>query len=129
MPTFRSRVQFPSPAPKNYMTNLHEKNCIPCRGGVVPFDTSEIHRYLKKIDGWNVKKNEDEIYFLEKNFTFKNFFESQKFVNEVGNIAESQGHHPDIIFGWGYAKVKIFTHKIKGLVESDFILAAKINKI
>ena len=58
-----------------------------------------------------------------------NFFESQKFVNEVGNIAEAQGHHPDIIFGWGYAKVQIFTHKIKGLVESDFILAAKINKI
>jgi len=61
--------------------------------------------------------------------TFKNFSESQKFVNEVGNIAESQGHHPDIAFGWGYAKVHIFTHKIKGLVESDFILAAKINKI
>ena len=84
---------------------------------------------LKKIDGWDVKKKENEIYFLEKNFTFKNFSESQKFVNEVGNIAELQGHHPDIIFGWGYAKGQIFTHKIKGLVESDFILAAKINKI
>ena len=84
---------------------------------------------LKKIDGWDIKKKENDIYFLEKNFTFKNFSESQKFVNEVGNIAESQGHHPDIIFGWGYAKVQIFTHKIKGLVESDFILAAKINKI
>ena len=129
MPTFKSRVQFPYSAPKNYMTNLHEKNCITCRGGVVPFDTSEIHRYLKKIDGWNVKKNEDEIYFLEKNFTFKNFSESQKFVNQVGDIAEKEGHHPDIIFGWGYAKVQIFTHKIKGLVESDFILAAKIDKI
>ena len=68
---------------------------------------------LKKIDGWDVKKKENEIYFLEKNFTFKNFSESQKFVNEVGNIAESQGHHPDIIFGWGYAKIQIFTHKIK----------------
>ena len=70
-----------------------------------------------------------KIYFLERNFIFKNFSESQKFVNEVGNISEVQGHHPDIIFGWGYAKVQIFTHKIKGLVESDFILAAKINKI
>jgi len=110
------------------MSNLHEKNCIPCRGGISPFDISEIHKYLKKVDGWDVKK-ENEIYFLERNFTFKNFSESQKFVNEVGNIAESQGHHPDIMFGWGYAKVKIFTHKIKGLVESDFILAAKINKI
>ena len=111
------------------MNNLHQKNCIPCRGGVLPFDVSEIHKYLKKVDGWDVKKNNNEYYYLEKNFTFKNFLESQKFVNKVGNIAESQAHHPDIIFGWGYAKIKIFTHKIKGLVESDFILAAKIDKI
>ena len=111
------------------MVELAEKNCIPCRGGVSPFDISEIHKYLKKVDGWDVKKNKDEIYFLEKNFKFKNFSESQKFVNMVGNIAETEGHHPDIIFGWGYATIQIFTHKIKGLVESDFILAAKINKI
>ena len=111
------------------MNDLHQKNCIPCRGGVLPFDASEIHKYLKKVDGWDVKKNNNEYYYLEKNFTFKNFLESQKFVNKVGNIAESQAHHPDIIFGWGYAKIKIFTHKIKGLVESDFILAAKIDKI
>tara|TARA_B100000809_G_scaffold227241_1_gene239454 strand:+ start:112 stop:447 length:336 start_codon:yes stop_codon:yes gene_type:complete len=111
------------------MNDLHQKNCIPCRGGVLPFDTSEIHKYLKKVDGWDVKNDNNEYYYLEKNFTFKNFLESQKFVNKVGNIAESQAHHPDIIFGWGYAKIKIFTHKIKGLVESDFILAAKIDKI
>ena len=110
------------------MEDLHKKNCIPCKGGMPPFDISEIHKYLKKIDGWDVKKK-DEIYFLEKKFIFTNFSDSQKFVNEVGNIAEDQGHHPDIIFGWGYANVQIFTHKIKGLVESDFILAAKINKI
>ena len=111
------------------MSDLHNKKCIPCRGGVPSFDISEIHKYLKKIDAWDVKKNEDESYFIEKNFKFKNFFESQKFTNEVGNIAETEGHHTDIIFGWGYAKIKIFTHKIKGLVESDFILAAKIDKI
>ena len=111
------------------MSDLHNKKCIPCRGGVPSFDISEIHKYLKKIDEWDVKKNEDESYFIEKNFKFKNFSESQKFTNEVGNIAEIEGHHPDIIFGWGYAKIKIFTHKIKGLVESDFILAAKIDKI
>ena len=110
------------------MTDLHQKNCIPCRGGISPFVISEIHKYLKKVDGWDVKKN-DEVYFLEKNFKFKNFSESLKFINEIGNIAEAEGHHPDIIFGWGYAKIKIFTHKIKGLVESDFILAAKIDKI
>tara|TARA_B100001123_G_scaffold377345_1_gene444731 strand:- start:429 stop:764 length:336 start_codon:yes stop_codon:yes gene_type:complete len=111
------------------MDDLHQKNCIPCKGGVLPFEISEIHKYLKKVDGWDVKKNNDEYYYLEKNFTFQNFLESQKFVNKVGDIAESQAHHPDIIFGWGYATVKIFTHKIKGLVESDFILAAKIDKI
>ena len=111
------------------MSALHNKKCVPCQGGVSSFDISEIHKYLKKVDGWDVKKKENETYFSERNFTFKNFSESQKFINEVGSIAESQGHHPDIIFGWGYAKVQIFTHKIKGLVESDFILAAKINKI
>ena len=111
------------------MTYLHKKNCIPCRGGIPPFDISEIHKYLKKVDGWKVEKNENKIYFLEKNFKFKNFAESQRFVNEVGNIAETESHHPDIIFGWGYAKIKIFTHKIQGLIESDFILAAKIDKI
>ena len=110
-------------------TSLDEKNCIPCKGGVPPFAISEIHKYLKKIDGWDVKKKEGEIYFLEKKFIFENFIESQKFVNQVGNIAEKEGHHPDIIFGWGYALVQIFTHKIKGLVESDFILAAKVDKI
>ena len=111
------------------MSDLHKKDCIPCRGGVPAFDISEIHKYLKKVDGWYVNKNKDEYYFIEKDFKFKNFSESQKFINEVGNIAEDQGHHPDIIFGWGYAKIKIFTHKINGLVESDFILAAKIDKI
>ena len=111
------------------MKNLDQKNCIPCRGGILPFDISEIHKYLKRVDGWDVKKNKNETYFLEKNFKFKNFSASQKFVNIVGNIAETEGHHPDIIFGWGYATIQIFTHKIKGLVESDFILAAKINKI
>tara|TARA_B100001013_G_C24467031_1_gene385844 strand:+ start:362 stop:703 length:342 start_codon:yes stop_codon:yes gene_type:complete len=111
------------------MSDLHQKDCIPCRGGVPSFDITEIHKYLKKIEGWDVKKNKDENYFLEKNFKFSNFAESQKFVNDVGVISEKEQHHPDILFGWGYAKIQIFTHKIKGLVESDFILAAKIDKI
>ena len=111
------------------MSDLHQKDCIPCRGGMPSFDITEIHKYLKKIDGWDVKKNKDENYFLEKNFKFSNFAESQKFVNDVGVISEKEKHHPDILFGWGYAKIQIFTHKIKGLVESDFILAAKIDKI
>ena len=111
------------------MSDLHEKNCIPCRGGVIPFDISEIHKYLKKVDGWDIQKNKKENYYLEKKFKFRNFLESQNFVNEVGKIAEAQGHHPDILFGWGYAKIQIFTHKINGLVESDFILASKVDRI
>ena len=110
------------------MSDLHNKTCIPCRGGVPAFDISEIHKYLKKVDGWDVKKNENNSYFIEKNFKFENFLESQKFINQVGNIAESEGHHPDIIFGWGYAKINITTHAIEGLSENDFILAAKIDK-
>jgi len=111
------------------MSDLHNKNCIPCRGGISVFDLTEIHKYLKKVDGWDVKKNKENSFFLKKNFKFKNFLESQNFVNKVGNIAEKENHHPDISFGWGYVEVKIFTHKINGLVESDFILAAKIDKI
>ena len=116
------------PAPIS-MSDLLNKKCVPCEGGVLPFDISEIHKYQKKVDGWDVVKNTKEIYFLEKNFKFKNFIESQKFVNEVGKIAEIEGHHPDILYGWGYAKISITTHAIVGLSENDFILAAKIDKI
>ncbi len=111
------------------MTDLHKKKCIPCEGGTPSFNLEEIHKYLKKIDGWDVKQNEEKSYFLEKEFKFKDFKNSQIFINKVGEIAETENHHPDIFFGWGYAKIKIFTHAIKGLAESDFILAAKIDKI
>ena len=111
------------------MTDLAKKKCVACDGNIPPFDTTEIHRYLKKVDGWHVKSNEDKSFYLIKNFKFKNFLESQKFVNQVGNISEEENHHPDIFFGWGYCEVKIFTHAIKGLSESDFILAAKIDKV
>ena len=112
------------------MTDLINKKCLPCEGGISPFDISEIHKYQKKVDGWEIIKNEKNIYLLEKKIIFKNFEESLKFVNEVGKISEEEGHHPDIIFGWGYAKINITTHAIEGLSENDFILAAKIdNKI
>ena len=101
---------------------------MPCEGGVLPFDVSEIHKYQKKVDGWDITKGDDKIFFLSKKFKFENFLKSQKFINKVGEIAEAEGHHPDIWFGWGYAKIKIFTHAIKGLHESDFVLAAKIDK-
>ena len=111
------------------MTDLSKKKCVPCEGNIPPFDKSEIHKYLKKVDGWKVESNQDKSFFLAKKFLFKNFQESQNFVNKIGNLAEEQNHHPDISFGWGYCKVKIFTHAIKGLAESDFILAAKIDRI
>ena len=111
------------------MNDLADKKCIPCEGGIPNFDLTEIHKYLKMVDGWDVNEDNLDGFYLIKNFKFKNFIESQKFVNKVGNIAEEEGHHPDIWFGWGYVKIKIFTHAIKGLHESDFILAAKIDKI
>ena len=111
------------------MSELFEKKCVSCEGGVSAFDISEIHKYQKKVDGWDIFKNDKNIYHLEKKFKFKNFLESQNFVNEVGRISEEEGHHPDILFGWGYAKINITTHAIEGLSENDFILAAKIDKI
>ena len=111
------------------MSDLTEKKCLPCEGGVLPFDISEIHKYQKKVDGWDLAKDNKEVFFLSKKFNFDNFLESQKFVNEVGKISEEEGHHPDISFGWGYAEIKITTHAIQGLSENDFILAAKIDKI
>ena len=111
------------------MTDLLQKKCKSCEGGISALDISEIHKYQKKIDGWEVKSNEKKIYFLEKKFKFKNFLNSQKFINEVSKISENEGHHPDILFGWGYAQIKITTHAIEGLSENDFILAAKIDQI
>ena len=111
------------------MTDLYKKECISCDGSVPPFDISEIHRYIKKVDGWIVENNNKKNFYLIKEFKFKNFSDSQSFVIKVGNISELEGHHPDVYFGWGYAKIKIFTHAIKGLSESDFILAAKIDRL
>ena len=111
------------------MSDLANKKCVPCEGNIPPFNPEEIHKYLKKVDGWDVKSDDQKTYYLLKEFKFKNFLESQNFVNKVGQIAEKEGHHPDIWFGWGYAKIKIFTHAIKGLHESDFVLAAKVDRI
>jgi len=110
------------------MNDLLKKNCVPCEGSIPPLDLSEIHKYQKKVDGWDVKKNEKEIFFLEKIFKFKNFINSQNFIIKVGEISENENHHPDILFGWGYAKIMVTTHAIEGLSENDFILAAKIDQ-
>ena len=114
---------------KKIMSDLANKKCVPCEGNIPPFNAEEIHKYLKKVDGWEVFEDKIDGFHLIKNFKFDDFLKSQEFVNKVGQIAEAEGHHPDLWFGWGYARIKIFTHAIKGLAESDFILAAKIDKI
>ena len=107
------------------MSGLSLKECVPCRGGVPPLGEEEIAKLLPEVEGWEVINN----HHLKKSYRFSNFRESQEFVNRVSDLAEEQGHHPDISFGWGYADVSIWTHKIDGLTESDFILAAKIDQL
>ncbi len=106
--------------------NLAEKRCTPCRGGVPPLEPDEAARYLTQAPGWELSGEATEIHGAYK---FKNFAESLDFVKKVGELAESEGHHPDVSFGWGYATVSLRTKKIKGLHENDFIMAAKINNL
>ena len=106
------------------MNELADKQCIPCRGGVPPLPGDEIAKLQAQLDGWEVVNQ----HHLRKEYKFEDFKESQAFVNRVGELAEEQRHHPDICFGWGRAEITIWTHKIDGLTESDFILAAKIDQ-
>lgn len=107
------------------MSELSSMQCVPCRGGVPPLQGDEIKRLLAQVNGWEVVSE----HHLQKNYGFSNFREALEFVNRVGELAEEQGHHPDICFGWGKVEITIWTHKIDGLTESDFILAAKIDKL
>jgi 4a-hydroxytetrahydrobiopterin dehydratase len=106
------------------MTELAGKSCVPCRGGVPPLPRAEAEGYLRQTPGWALV---DDGKRIERTFKHKNFKEALAFVNRVGALAETEGHHPDITFGWGYARVSLHTHKIKGLHENDFIMAAKID--
>ena len=107
------------------VSELAAKTCIPCRGGVPPLKGAELKALERQVPGWNVV----EEHHLEKTFRFPDFRSALEFVNRVGNLAEEQGHHPDIFLAWGKVGVKIWTHKIDGLTESDFILAAKIDAL
>ena len=107
------------------MSALADRKCVPCSGGVPRLRGEEIERYRTELRDWEVV---DE-HHLQKRFKFDNFREALAFVNRVGELAEAEGHHPDICFGWGYAEIKIWTHAIDGLSESDFILAAKIDRL
>jgi 4a-hydroxytetrahydrobiopterin dehydratase len=108
------------------MTELATKTCTPCRGGVPPLGRAEAEAYLEQADEWQLL---DDGKRIERRFKFKNFREALAFVDRVGALAEAEGHHPDISFGWGYAAVSLHTHKIRGLHENDFIMAAKINRL
>lgn len=107
------------------MTDLSEKNCVPCRGGVPPLKGEELRALAAQIPGWSVV---DE-HHLRVEFEFPDFARALAFVNRVGALAEEQGHHPDINLAWGKVEITLWTHKIDGLTESDFILAAKISRL
>lgn len=108
------------------MSELAEKTCVPCRGGVPPLGSAEIAKLHSELNNdWNVVAE----HHLQKEYKFPDFRTALDFTNQVGAIAEEQGHHPDIYLAWGRVEITIWTHKIDGLHESDFILAAKIDRI
>ncbi len=106
------------------MSDLAAKQCVPCRGGVPPLKGEPLLALEKQVSDWKVV---DEHHLL-KTYAFPDFAKALAFVNRVGEIAEEQGHHPDIYLAWGRVDIKTWTHKIDGLTESDFILAAKIDR-
>jgi 4a-hydroxytetrahydrobiopterin dehydratase len=103
---------------------LADKKCIPCRGGVPPLKGSELEKLHRNIPTWTVAKE----HHLHREFKFPDFKQALDFVNRVGALAEEEGHHPDILLAWGKAEITLWTHKIDGLTESDFIMAAKIDR-
>ena len=106
--------------------DLAAKQCIPCKGGVPPLKGDELRKLHTALGGgWDVVNE----HHLEKQYKFKNFREALAFTNRVGDLAERQGHHPDIYLAWGKVKLQIWTHKIDGLTESDFVFAAKADKL
>lgn len=103
---------------------LAEKTCVPCKGGIPPMPKDEARSYMEQVPGWELSEAGDRI---ARRFAFADFAAALAFVNGVGALAEEEQHHPDIAFGWGYAEVTFFTHKIRGLHENDFVMAAKVN--
>jgi 4a-hydroxytetrahydrobiopterin dehydratase len=104
---------------------LADKKCVPCRGEVPALKGKELEELHQKVPKWTVT-NEHHIH---REFRFPDFVKALEFVNRVGALAEEQGHHPDILLTWGKAEITMWTHKIDGLTESDFIMAAKIDRL
>lgn len=107
------------------MTALADKTCVPCRGGVPPLKGSELEDMRRQLPDWKVV---NEHHFVRP-YKFPDFKSALAFVNRVGELAEEQGHHPDILLGWGKVEITTWTHAVDGLTESDFILAAKIDRL
>jgi 4a-hydroxytetrahydrobiopterin dehydratase len=107
------------------MTSLATKSCVPCRGGVPPLKGKELETLHQQVPLWKVVNEHD----INRAFAFPDFKQALDFVNRVGALAEAQGHHPDILLAWGKAEITLWTHKIDGLTESDFIMAAKIDAL
>ena len=106
------------------MNDLTQKRCVPCEGGVPPLEKQEVERLLSQVPGWKLDGK-----WIAKEFQFKNFVEAMKFVNRVADLAEEEGHHPDIHIHYNIVRFDIWTHAINGLSENDFILAAKIDAL
>lgn len=106
--------------------SLADKQCVPCRGGVEPLTAEEAEGLAPQVPEWTL---EDVARRLRREFKFRDFASALDFVNRVGEIAEEQAHHPEIAFGWGHAEIEVWTHKINGLHENDFILAARIDAL
>ena len=107
------------------MSELAARTCIPCRGGVPPLKGQELQKLHQQVPEWQVVNE----HHLTRNFKFPDFRQALEFVNRVGEVAEQQGHHPDILLAWGRTEITLWTHKIDGLTESDFIMAAKIDQL
>jgi 4a-hydroxytetrahydrobiopterin dehydratase len=105
--------------------SLSEKDCVPCKGGVPALRGADLDSLREELPGWDAVNE----HHLRRTFTFPDFKTALAFVNRAGAIAEKQGHHPDLLLSWGKVEVTVFTHKIDGLTESDFILAAKIDRV
>ena len=105
--------------------SLAEKDCVPCKGGVPALQGASLNDLKGELPGWDVVNE----HHLHRTFTFPDFKTALAFVNRAGAIAEEQGHHPDLLLAWGEVEVTVFTHKVDGLTESDFILAAKIDRV
>jgi len=104
---------------------LHERSCKACRGDLPPLAGEELAALADQVPDWNVVRE----HHLEREWSFANFIEALDFVNKIGEVAESQGHHPNVSFSWGWVKIHIWTHKIDALTESDFILAAHLDRL